>query len=81
MRDGGGGRRNADHVFIFAFRSLMEKARLAGEASRGKETEVYVMSVGGDGLVKERMLICKQLWDAGIKASRLLSIASSFSFR
>lgn len=61
--------------FCFRSCSLMEKARLAKEAPRGKETEVYVMSVG-DGLVKERMQICKQLWDAGIKVSR----SSSRSF-
>ena len=54
----------------------MEKARLAKEAPRGKETEVYVMSVG-DGLVKERMQICKQLWGAGIKVSRSSSLSSS----
>ncbi|KAL7414313.1 hypothetical protein BDY24DRAFT_386502 [Mrakia frigida] len=52
---------------------LMEKARLAKEAPRGKETEVYVMSVG-DGLVKERMQICKQLWDAGIKAEFMYKV-------
>ncbi|SGY50525.1 BQ5605_C001g00893 [Microbotryum silenes-dioicae] len=37
------------------------------ESKRGKNTEVYVMSLG-DGLLEERMKVCKDLWDAGIKA-------------
>ena len=51
----------------------MEKARAASVPSRGKETEVYVMSVG-DGLVKERMQICKELWSAGIKAEFMYKV-------
>jgi len=46
------------------------KARMTGEV-RGNEVDVYVMAFGGkgfNGLVKERMSICKTLWDAGIKA-------------
>ncbi|CAO3647937.1 unnamed protein product [Cunninghamella blakesleeana] len=35
---------------------------------KSNETEVYVISVG-DSLLKERMQICKELWDANIKAS------------
>ncbi|KAI7898520.1 histidyl-tRNA synthetase [Cokeromyces recurvatus] len=35
---------------------------------KSNETEVYVIAVG-DGLLKERMAIAKQLWDVGIKAS------------
>ncbi|SCZ99565.1 BZ3500_MvSof-1268-A1-R1_Chr3-1g06104 [Microbotryum saponariae] len=37
------------------------------ESKRGKNTEVYVMSLG-DGLLEERMKVCKDLWEAGIKA-------------
>jgi histidyl-tRNA synthetase len=53
--------------------SLLEKARVSGLASRGKETEVYVMSVG-DPLIKERMAICKELWAAGIKAEFMYKV-------
>ncbi|CAO3633664.1 unnamed protein product [Cunninghamella echinulata] len=35
---------------------------------KSNETEVYVISVG-DSLLKERMQLCKELWDHGIKAS------------
>ncbi|CAH7683485.1 histidyl-tRNA synthetase [Phakopsora pachyrhizi] len=37
------------------------------KSSSGKEVDVYVMSVG-DGLILERMEVCKELWDAGISA-------------
>ncbi|TIB32037.1 hypothetical protein E3P86_03220 [Wallemia ichthyophaga] len=37
------------------------------QASRAKQTEVYVMAIG-DGLLKERMQIAKKLWDNNIKA-------------
>ncbi|KAF8545445.1 hypothetical protein BDD12DRAFT_914949 [Trichophaea hybrida] len=46
------------------------KARMM-EDVRGNEVDVYVMAFGGkgfNGLVKERMDVCKTLWDAGIKA-------------
>lgn len=45
------------------------KARMT-EPVRGNEVDVYVMAFGGkgfNGLVKERMDVCKTLWDAGIK--------------
>ncbi|KAI8997421.1 histidyl-tRNA synthetase [Pilobolus umbonatus] len=35
---------------------------------KSNPTEVYVISVG-DGLLKERMEVARELWDAGIKAS------------
>lgn len=53
-----------DRIFSIA------KARIA-EDVRGNEVDVYVMAFGGKGftgLVKERMNVCKTLWDAGIKA-------------
>lgn len=37
------------------------------EKLRGKDVDVYVMSVG-DGLLVERMKLCKELWDAGLSA-------------
>lgn len=43
-------------------------AKQEAKEIKSNETEVYVISVG-DGLLKERMGIAKQLWDAGIKAS------------
>ena len=45
------------------------KARMT-ESVRGNEVDVYVMAFGGKGftgLAKERMDVCKTLWDAGIK--------------
>lgn len=48
------------------FSILMSKQKT--EEIKSNETEVYVISVG-DGLLKERMQIAKELWDAGIKAS------------
>jgi histidyl-tRNA synthetase len=43
----------------------------AGAAQvRNNEVDVYVMAFGGNGftgLLKERMAVCTQLWDAGIK--------------
>lgn len=50
------------------------KSRLAASPSatlRSNEVDVYVMAVGGKnstGLLPERMRVCTQLWDAGIKA-------------
>jgi histidyl-tRNA synthetase len=50
------------------------KARMAAESGaarvRNNEVDVYVMAFGGKGfagLLKERMAVCAQLWDAGIK--------------
>ncbi|GAA5899717.1 hypothetical protein JCM5296_004204 [Sporobolomyces johnsonii] len=50
------------------FSLLLKKAQEKGsEAGRAKATEVFVMSLG-DGLLEERMKVCKELWAAGIKA-------------
>lgn len=41
------------------------------ESLRATETDVYVMAFGGkgfDGMLPQRMAVCKQLWDEGIKA-------------
>lgn len=50
------------------------KAKMIADKSdsqvRSNEVDVYVMAVGGKGLVKERMSVCAKLWEAGIKVSR-----------
>ncbi|KAI8365969.1 histidyl-tRNA synthetase [Radiomyces spectabilis] len=50
------------------FSILMAKQK--AEDIKSNETEVYVIAVG-DGLLKERMQIAKELWEADIKASFL----------
>ncbi|KAK4688401.1 histidyl-tRNA synthetase, partial [Tremellales sp. Uapishka_1] len=47
--------------------SIMEMRRKGDTKIRGKETEVFVLSLG-EGLLKERMAVAKMLWDSGIKA-------------
>jgi histidyl-tRNA synthetase len=50
--------------------SIMEMKRKGREEKgRGKETEVYVMNFGKEGLLKERMGLAKMLRDNGIKVS------------
>jgi histidyl-tRNA synthetase len=56
------------------------KARMAAESGaaqvRNNEVDVYVMAFGGKGftgLLKERMAVCTQLWDAGIKVWRIIT--------
>lgn len=39
---------------------------------RSKDVDVFVMSMGGDGFVKERMRLAKLFWDAGIKVSAFI---------
>lgn len=56
--------------------SIMEMRRRKGEEKvRGKETEVFVLGLGGVELEK-RMEFATMLWDAGIKVSRYLSSRS-----
>ncbi|BFZ61999.1 Cytoplasmic and mitochondrial histidine tRNA synthetase [Saitoella coloradoensis] len=51
------------------------KQRTEAASVRSNEVDVYVMAFGGgkdwNGFVKERMRVCKELWDAGIKAEFL----------
>lgn len=61
-----------ERVYAILMAREAEKQKQSGKSSRGKETEVYVMSVG-DGLVKERMQLCKELWENGIKVGGLLA--------
>ncbi|CAD6977077.1 unnamed protein product, partial [Tilletia controversa] len=51
-----------------------EQAAGAAQALRAKSTEVFVMSMGGDGLALPRLEVCKKLWDAGIKAEFLYKV-------
>jgi len=48
------------------------KAKMDEQTVRDTEVEVFVMAMGGgkewEGFLLQRMEICKQLWDAGIKA-------------
>ncbi|KAF2224958.1 histidyl-tRNA synthetase mitochondrial precursor [Elsinoe ampelina] len=57
------------------------KARIEAENSaklRTSDTEVYVMAIGGTGMLKERMEISKRLWEAGIKAEFLWKVKPKF---
>ena len=60
-----------ERVFSILLQRLQE-AQARGERTsvRQKEVDVYVMSMG-DGLLLERMQVCKMLWYAGIKAEFL----------
>ncbi|KAL8990615.1 MAG: hypothetical protein Q9177_000765 [Variospora cf. flavescens] len=58
-----------DRIFSIT-KARMENDKRAA-AIRSNEVEVYVMAFGGKGftgMVRERMEVCKILWDAGIKA-------------
>ena len=46
---------------------LAMKMKQSSEVTRGKETEVFIMNFGKEGLLKERMALAKKLRDAGIK--------------
>lgn len=56
-----------DRIFSIT-KARMEKDKV--EATRSTEVDVYVMALGGS-LLKERMEVCRRLWDAGIKVSRV----------
>lgn len=52
-------------------KARMESDKAAAAALRSSEVDVFVMAFGGKGftgLLKERLEVCKILWDAGIKA-------------
>lgn len=68
-----------ERVYSIMLQKQKEKEEREG---RGKETQVYIVSMGGNGLLKERMALAKQLWDGGIKVSRrLCSLCDSFAHR
>ena len=57
---------------IFSVTKARMQADKNSEDVRSNEVDVYVMAFGGKGftgLVKERISICAQLWEAGIKVS------------
>lgn len=52
-------------------KARMESDKAAAAALRSSEVDVFVMAFGGKGftgLLKERLEVCRILWDAGIKA-------------
>jgi histidyl-tRNA synthetase len=56
---------------IFSITKARMEAESKLQSMRATETDVYVMAFGGkgfDGMLTERMAICKALWDAGIRA-------------
>ncbi|MCJ1465902.1 Cytoplasmic and mitochondrial histidine tRNA synthetase [Pseudocyphellaria aurata] len=56
---------------IFSITKARMEADKAAAAVRSTEVDVYVMAFGGKGftgLLKERLEVCRILWDAGIKA-------------
>ena len=55
---------------IFSITKARIERENQAEALRSSEVDVFVMAFGGKGftgLLKERMDVCRQLWDAGIK--------------
>ncbi|KAG0150354.1 hypothetical protein CROQUDRAFT_652538 [Cronartium quercuum f. sp. fusiforme G11] len=55
------------------FSILKTRAEKEIENWKGKEVDVYVMSVG-DGLLIERMKVCKELWNAGLSAEFMYKV-------
>lgn len=58
-----------DRIFSITRARMQQEKKL--ESLRATETDVYVMAFGGkgfDGMLPQRMAICKSLWDAGLKA-------------
>lgn len=55
---------------IFSITKARMQAEKDAAATRSSEVDVYVMAFGGKGftgLLKERLEVCRILWDAGIK--------------
>ena len=55
---------------IFSITKARMEAEKTSAAVRSNEVDVYVMAFGGkgfNGFVKERIEVCRTLWDAGIK--------------
>jgi len=55
-----------DRIFSIT-KARMEKQNDEATKIRPTEVDVYVMSFGGKGCLKERMQVVQQLWDAGIR--------------
>lgn len=64
---------------IFSITKARMEADKAATVVRSSEVDVYVMAFGGKGftgLLKERLDVCRILWDAGIKVSSFIPLAS-----
>ena len=55
-----------DRIFSITKARVMKQSEDAARI-RPTEVDVYVMSFGGKGCLKERMEVAQQLWDAGIR--------------
>ena len=67
-----------DRIFSIT-KARMERDQQKRE--RPTETDVYVMAFGGkgfDGMLPQRMAVCKALWDAGIKVCVLTFFPSLY---
>lgn len=61
-----------ERVFAILMARLKDQAAKGAQSDvRSKDVDVFIMSMGGDGMLKERMRIAKMLWDAGIKTEFL----------
>ena len=57
------------------------KSRIEAEASaklRTTDTDVYIIAMGGTGLLKERMEIARRLWDVGVRAEFLWKVKPKY---
>ena len=58
-----------DRIFSITKARMEQEKKL--DSMRATETDVYVMAFGGkgfDGMLPQRMAVCKSLWDAGLRA-------------
>ncbi|KAK0543416.1 Cytoplasmic and mitochondrial histidine tRNA synthetase [Tilletia horrida] len=61
-----------ERIFAILMAKLKEEQAKQQQTSiRAKNTQVFVMSMGGDGLAVPRLEVCKKLWDAGVKTEFL----------
>lgn len=61
-----------ERVFAIMMARLREQEEKGIKSDvRAKDVDVFIMSMGGDGQLKERMKVAKMLWDAGVKTEFL----------
>ena len=68
---------------IFSITKARMEAGKTSAAVRSNEVDVYIMAFGGkgfNGLVKERLEVCRILWDAGIKVCFSFPLQNVSSF-
>lgn len=59
-----------ERVFAILMQRIKDAEKSGAKSQyRAKPVDCFVMSMGGDGFLKERMKVAKSLWDAGIKVS------------